>query len=299
MSNRSPLGVEALPTIIPFQAALGAQISDIDLSAPLSDAQLEIVTDAFLKYHVLVFRDQPINDEQHLAFTSYFGELEGDINLSTQHKKHNKVQVFSNVKADGSTTGTHPEKGTLVWHTDKSYVERPSLATVLRSPAIASKGGDTLFTNTHAAYDDLDDVMKQKLDGLRAVHSWERSRLKSDERPATADEISAAPPVEHPIARTHPSSGRKCIYVGNHSSHVAGMDRDEGIKLLHDLEVHATQDKFIYRHKWQVNDVLMWDNRSTMHCVMPYDAATEKRAVHRVVVKGDKQSFIKNQLHHR
>jgi len=279
---------DVMPTVTPFDAALGAEVSNINLSKPLSDAQFAVVEDAFLKYHVLVFRNQPLTDEEHLAFARRFGELEGHVNKSTHHKKHNKVQVFSNVKDDGKTTGVHPELGTYVWHTDKSYVAIPSLTTVLRSPAIASKGGDTLFTNTHAAYDDLDDATKQKIEGLKAEHSWKRSREKVGERPATAEEIAAAPPVQHPIARTHPVTGRKCIYVGSHTSHVIGMDYDEGVQLLKDLEVHATQPKYIYTHKWQVDDVMMWDNRSTMHCVMPYDAAKEKRAVHRVVVKGDK-----------
>lgn len=279
---------ETSPTVTPFDSALGAEIGDIDLSKPLSDDQFAVVEDAFLKHHVLVFRDQPLTDEQHLAFASRFGELEGHVNKSTHHKKHDKVQVFSNVNDDGTTKGVHPELGTLVWHTDKSYVATPSLTTVLRSPEIAKAGGDTLFANTHAAYDDLDAATKRKIDGLQAEHSWKRSREKVGERPATAEEIAAAPPVRHPIARTHPVTGRKCIYVGSHTSHVVGMDEAEGIALLADLERHATQDKYVYRHKWRVDDVLMWDNRSTMHCVTPYDAAKEKRAVHRVVVKGDK-----------
>lgn len=287
MPDSAPLRTGAMPVVEPYDAALGAEVSNIDLSKPLTDDQFAVVEEAFLKHHVLVFRGQPLTDEQHLAFAKRFGELEGHVNKSTHHKKHAKVQVFSNVTDEGKTTGTHPELGTLVWHTDKSYVAQPSLTTVLRSPAIASKGGDTLFTNTHAAYDDLDDATKQKIDGLKAEHSWKRSREKVGERPATADEIAAAPPVQHPIARTHPVTGRKCIYVGSHTSHVVGMDEDEGVRLLEDLEKHATQAQYIYTHKWQVDDVLMWDNRSTMHCVTPYDAAAEKRAVHRVVVKGD------------
>lgn len=288
MPDSTQVQTTELPEVTPFDAALGAEISNIDLSEPLSDRQKDVVMEAFLKHHVLVFRGQPLTDEQHLTFARLFGELEGHVNKSTHHKKHDKVQVFSNVKSDGATTGVHPELGTLVWHTDKSYIATPSLTTILRSPAIASKGGDTLFTNTHAAYDDLDAETRRQIENLKAVHSWKRSREKVGERPATAEENAAAPPVEHPIARTHPATGRKSIYVGSHTSHVVGMDHDEGVRLLADLEAHATQEKYVYRHKWQVDDVLMWDNRSTMHCVTPYDAAKEKRAVHRVVVKGDR-----------
>ncbi len=283
----SEVAAEALPVVTPFDAALGAEISNIDLAKPLSNAQFAVVEAAFLKHLVLVFRKQPLTDEQQLAFASRFGELEGHINTPTRHEKFEKVQVFSNVKADGTTLGYHPEKGTLVWHTDKSYTALPSLTTILRSPAIASQGGDTLFANTQAAYDDLDAATRQKISNLKAEHSWKRSREKVGETPATPDQIAAAPPVQHPIARTHPVTGRKCIYIGSHTSHVAGMDEAEGIKLIADLEAHATQPKYIYTHKWQVDDVLMWDNRGTMHCVTPYDAAKEKRAIHRVVVKGD------------
>ncbi len=288
MPDTATIQSTALPTVKPLGQTIGAEVGNIDLSKPLTEAQFAVVEQAFLDHKVLVFRGQPLTDEQHLAFASRFGELEGHINKRTHHKKHANVQVFSNVKDDGTTLGYHPEKGTLVWHTDKSYVATPSLTTVLRSPEIAKEGGDTLFANCQAAYDDLDDATKQRIDGLKAVHSWEESRRKVGEIPATAEEIAAAPPVEHPIARTHPVTGKKAIYVGSHSFKVAGMDDAEGAKLLNDLEAHATQPKYVYRHKWQVDDVLMWDNRCTMHCVTPYDAAKEKRAIHRVVVKGDR-----------
>ena len=288
MPDTATLQAEAMPVITPMGGALGAAVTNVDLSKPLSDAQFAAIEQAFVEHLVLVFRNQPITDEQQLAFASRFGELEGHINAPTRHKQFEKVQVFSNVKDDGTTLGHHPEKGTLVWHTDKSYVATPSLTTILRSPEIAKEGGDTLFANCQAAYDDLDDATRRKIDGLKAVHSWKRSREKVGEKPATEEQIAAAPPVEHPIARTHPATGRKAIYVGSHASHVAGMDEAEGVALLADLERHATQDKYVYRHKWQVNDVIMWDNRGTMHCVTPYDAAKEKRAIHRVVVKGDR-----------
>ena len=274
--------------ISPHANGFGAEITGISLADGVSDAEFTVIHQAFLDHKVLVFRDQPLEDAPHQAFASRFGELDGHINKSTRQKNMPNVQVFSNVTADGKTTGVHPEKGTLVWHTDKSYTATPSLTTVLRSPAIASKGGDTLFADTARAYESLDEATKSQVASLRAIHDWGRSRLKSGERPATDEEMTAAPPVDHPIIRTHPETGAKAIYVGNHSSHVVGMDVAEGAALLAELEAHATQPHFIYRHKWQVNDVIMWDNRCTMHCVEPYDAAKEKRAVHRVVVKGDK-----------
>lgn len=280
----APGGVE----VAPYPGGFAAEISGVDLARGLDDAQFASVHRAFLAHKVLVFRGHALDDESHQAFAARFGELEGHINRQTRHKTRPKVQVFSNVTEDGGTTGVHPEKGTLVWHTDKSYIATPSLTTVLRSPAIARRGGDTLFADMARAWDDLPEATKARIAGLRAVHDWGASRLKSGERPATEEETAAAPPVEHPVVRTHPETGRKALYIGNHASHIAGWPAAEGAALLAELEAHATRPEYVYRHKWRVDDVLMWDNRCTMHCVEPYDAAAEKRAVHRVVVRGDR-----------
>ncbi len=288
MSEAMRTETTSLPTVTPLGGTLGAEVCRIDLRQPLSDAQFEVVERAFLQHLVLVFRNQPIDDAQHLAFASRFGELDHHINKPTRHHQHERVQVFSNVKADGTTLGYHPERGTLVWHTDKSYMAYPSLATILRSPQIAKNGGDTLFANCHQAYDDLDEHRKIEIAQLRAVHSWKRNREKVGEKPATPEQLAAAPPVEHPLVRTHPITGRKGLYLGAHTSHIADMEHAVGETLLESLERHATQSKYVYVHKWRTNDVLMWDNRSTMHCVTPYDAANEKRTIHRVVVKGDR-----------
>lgn len=283
-----PANAAGLPTITPHANGFGAEIGNLDLRQPLSEAAFELIHEAFLAHKVLVFRGQPLDDESHQAFAMRFGPLEGHINVSTRHAKLPQVQVFSNVKADGTTTGVHPEKGTLVWHTDKSYVAEPSLTTILRSPAIAKKGGDTLFADMTRAYADLPQATKDRLDGLLCVHDWKRSREKSHERPATEHEIRAAPPVVHPMVRTHPETGTKALYIGNHTSCIVGWNWADSDAFIAELEAHATQPQYIYRHKWQVDDVMMWDNRCTLHCVEPYDAANEKRAVHRVVVKGDR-----------
>ncbi len=266
----------------------GAEISGVDLVVGVSAAEFEAIHTAIIRHKVLVFRDQTLDDDSHFAFAQRFGPLEGHINTSTRQDRLPKLQVFGNVDAAGNPTGVHPERGTLVWHTDKSYVARPSLFTILRSPFVAREGGDTCFADMQRAYESLDAARTEGLAGLRAVHDWKRSREKSDERPATVEEIAAAPPVDHPLVRTHPDTGARTLYIGNHASHVLGQEVAEGETLLAELERHATQDQFIYRHRWRDNDVLMWDNRCTMHCVMPYDAATERRVVHRAVVQGDR-----------
>ncbi|MBT4688081.1 MAG: TauD/TfdA family dioxygenase [Rhodospirillaceae bacterium] len=265
----------------------GAEIGGVDLGSEISDEAFAAIRAAIVKHKVLVFREQHLDDDKHLAFAQRFGPLEGHINRSSRHSDLPKIQIFGNVDGDGNIIGYHPEKGTLVWHTDKSYVATPSLFTILRSPAVARQGGDTLFADMVRAYEDLDAAEQTRLDGLRAVHDWKRSREKSDERAATADEIAAAPPVDHPLIRTHPETKARAIYMGNHASHILDWDQGDGEALLAALERHATQEKYVYRHQWRDNDVLMWDNRCTIHCVTGYDAAKERRVVHRAVVQGD------------
>ena len=268
-------------------SGFGAEIGGVNLAAGISEQAFAAIRAAMIQHKVLVFRDQQLDDDSHLAFARRFGPLEGHINTSTRHGRLPKIQIFQNVDAAGELTGVHPERGTLVWHTDKSYVAQPSLFTILRSPAVARQGGDTLFADMERAYAGLAAADAARLDGLRAVHDWKRSREKSNERPATAEEIAAAPPVDHPLVRTHPDTGARTLYIGNHASHILGMDQAEGEALLAELERHATQDKFVYRHIWRENDVLMWDNRCTIHCVTPYDAGRERRIVCRAVVQGD------------
>jgi taurine dioxygenase len=265
----------------------GAEIGGVDLRHVGDDA-FAAIRAAIIRHKVLVFRDQQLDDNSHFAFAEKFGPLEGHVNRSTRHGDLPKLQVFGNVDANGKTTGVHPEKGTLVWHTDKSYIATPSMFTILRSPSVARVGGHTLFADMAQAYKALDPGEAARLSNLRAVHDWKRSREKSDERAATAEEIAAAPPVDHPLIRTHPETEARVIYIGNHASHILDWDVGDGEALLADLERHATQDQFIHRHLWRDDDVLMWDNRCTMHCVTAYDATAERRVVHRAVVQGDR-----------
>tara|TARA_Y100000588_G_C14153536_1_gene881594 strand:- start:102 stop:944 length:843 start_codon:yes stop_codon:yes gene_type:complete len=276
------------PIIVPFNNGFGAEIKGILIKDGVDAKEYNTIHKAFLDHKVLVFRSQPLDDGAHLKFASLFGELDIHINKSTRHKALPKVQIFSNKDENGHPSGRHPEKGTLVWHTDKSYTSTPSLTTILRSPEIAKEGGNTLFSDMSRAYDKLPTSMKTQIRNLNAIHDWKRSREKSKERPATVEEIQSAPPVQHPIVRTHPETKKKSLYIGNHASHIVELPHSDGELLLGKLEEHATQPEYIYRHRWQIDDVLMWDNRCTMHCVEPYDASKEKRTVHRVVVKGDK-----------
>ena len=199
-------------------------------------------------------------------------------------------RVFSHLGKDGkpNSKAALDNPGNFFWHTDASYMQRPASTTLLYAIDIPPSGGDTQFANMHAGYDALSAEMKQRIEGLRAVHSWEQSRYNSGSRAASADEIAAAPPVAHPLVRVHPKTGRKGLYLGNHTSHIEGMPIEEGRALLRELLEHTTQPEFIYRHKWRVGDIVIWDNRSLLHKASDdFDMGDHVRRLHRTVIQGD------------
>lgn len=200
-----------------------------------------------------------------------------------------QLHVVTNLDADGKPTAKAAlqNPGNYYWHTDASYMRKPSSSTLLYSIMTPSNGGDTEFANMYAAYEALSPEMKERIGSLRAVHSWEQSRHNSGSRPATEEEKRKAPPVAHPLVRTHPDTHRKALYLGVHTSHIEGMDVEEGRKLLADLLDHATQDRFVYRHKWQTGDLVMWDNRCLLHkATDDFDMGNEPRVLHRTVIQG-------------
>ena len=266
----------------PLSAVMGAEVRDVDLARPLSAAEVQAIQQAFDRHLLLVFPAQRIDEPQHIAFSRHFGDLQVHVLDQYRHPRYPEIYLLSNVKG-GQTTGEHPDKGTLVWHSDLSFQPRPALATILYGLEVPRSGGDTLYANMCAAYDALDVSAKCKLEELRAVHDLDASRRRAGEPPMTDKQRAAAPPVEHPMVTTHPRTGRKILYISRHVSHIAGMKRETSDLLLDALMAHATQERFVFRHRWGQRDVVMWDNRCTMHCATPYDAAGERRVLHRTV----------------
>jgi taurine dioxygenase len=272
----------------PRSPVMGAAVRGVDLSQPLSDKTFGEILDAFHRHMLLVFPDQHIDEAQQVAFSRRFGELQIHVLEQYRHPRHPEIYVLSNVDAaTGQTTGTHPDKGTLVWHSDLSFVPRPALATALYGIEVPDAGGDTLYADMCAAYDALDPDTQEILEQLKAVHDINVSRIRAGEAPMSERQRAEAPPVEHPAVRTHPATGRKALYVSRHASHIAGMPRAESDALLARLQAHATSERFVYRHRWRARDLVIWDNRCTMHCATPYDPGAERRVMHRTVVKGD------------
>jgi taurine dioxygenase len=271
----------------PLSAVMGAEVRGLDLSRPLGPEKFDTVLKAFHRHLLLVFPDQHIDEAQHIAFSRRFGELQVHVLDQYRHPQHSEIYVLSNVDRIGKTTGSHPDKGTLVWHSDLSFQKRPASATILYGIEVPRRGGDTLYANMYAAYDALPLETKKHLSRLKAIHDLDASRRRAGEPAMTAKQRAEAPPVEHPAVRTHPDTGRKILYISRHVSHFAGIPRNESDELLEQLMAHATKDEFVFRHKWGSRDVVMWDNRCTMHCATPYDAGAERRVIHRTVVIGD------------
>ncbi len=263
----------------PLGAVMGAEVRGADLARPVN---IDRIKEAFDRHLLLVFPAQAIDPPRHIAFSRAFGELQVHVLDQYRHPQYPEIYLLSNVK-DARTTGEHPDKGTLVWHSDLSFQKRPALATILYGLEVPRAGGDTLYANMYAAYEALDDRMKASIENLTAVHDLDASRMRAGEPPMSTSQRSAAPPVKHPMVTTHPRTGRKILYISRHVSHVAGMPRGESDALLDRLMAHAAQERFLFRHRWGPRDVVMWDNRCTMHCATPYDAAGERRVIHRTV----------------
>jgi taurine dioxygenase len=271
----------------PLSSVMGVEIAGIDLSRPLEDGTFATIHDAFLRHLLICFPGQTLDQTQHVAFSRRFGELQVHVLDQYRSPTHPEIYVLSNVTRSGETTGEHPDKGTLVWHSDLSFQARPALATLLYGIEVPKVGGDTLFANMYAAYDALPASVKERIACLRAVHNLDASRQRAGAPPMTEKQRREAPPVEHPLVRTHPESGRKCLYISHHAMRIVGMDEAEGAALLEELMAHATRPEFVYTHRWKQGELVMWDNRCTMHKATGYDAARERRVMNRTVVKGD------------
>jgi alpha-ketoglutarate-dependent taurine dioxygenase len=274
---------------------IGAEVRGVDLSRPLDPATQRLVHDLWMQHLVLVFPDQPITDEQHIAFGRHFGELE--VHVSVAHRSTRNVEIYrvSNVDEAGNII---PPKETAwqyinlswLWHTDSSFREVPSKGSILHGLEVTNAGGHTLFANMYAAYQDLSGTMKRRIEGLWVIHDHDHILSLSPELSMKQDKgrYDALPPVRHPLVQVHPVTRRRCLLLSPHTMvNVEGMVPAEGRGLLDELIAHAIQEKYVYRHIWAKDDVIMWDNRCTMHSVEPFDNAHVRRVMHRVTLVGN------------
>ena len=273
--------------IRPLGPIMGAEVIGADVSQPASPSTFQRFQDALHEYKVLAFRDQQLSKDDLIAFSRQWGPLGEHIMPGATRAGVPEINVMSNADPEGKPNGKHPDPSAKRWHTDRSYMPRPAMASLLYGLEVPSVGGDTLFANATLAYDNLPEDVKRRINTLNAIHSVEHSRRTGGVAPATEDEKKKAPPIRHPLARKHPATGHKAIYAGCHAWKVEGLPDSEGRELLDYLINHAVQNRFVYAHKWRKHDLVMWDNRCTFHAATDYDTARELRVMYRTVVEGD------------
>jgi alpha-ketoglutarate-dependent taurine dioxygenase len=271
-------------TVTPLSPVLGAEICGLDLKQTLTPDTKQRLLDAFDRYHVLCFRDQSLTKDEQLEATKQFGELDVHVQ-SNRSSDIPLIHIVSNLDETGTPRQAIAAKGSVHWHSDKSYRLKPSLATFLYSLEVPAEGGETQFSNTIKAFEALPEDRQAELKQMKVVHSWPDSKLRSSGKPATDEEIASWPPMPQPLARTHPPSGKKGIFIGQHAAYIEGRE-DQGRALIEELEAWCTQDRFVYNHQWRVGDLLMWDNRCLLHRAAPYDGDKYRRLMHRTVTQG-------------
>lgn len=272
-------------------AACGAEI-DFDLAQNIDDATFHEIERAFHDNIVVVFRNQHLANERHIEFSRLFGELEIHIVQKYLLPDFPEILLISNIRDERGEHIGLADAG-FTWHSDTSYRRRPSRCSLLYAKEVPQRDGrplgDTVFANTIAAYEALPEDMKRRLAGLRAIHRYsERRRVADSPRPKlTREQLDETPDVAHPIVRTHPYNGRKSLYVtAGECIGIENMPDDEAVDLIAELDAHCVRPEFLYRHKWRVGDLLMWDNTSAMHLAICDYALLERRLMHRTTVIG-------------
>jgi alpha-ketoglutarate-dependent 2,4-dichlorophenoxyacetate dioxygenase len=283
--------------VTPLHPRFAARVAGADLSRPVGADLARAIERAMDEYAVCVLPDQELDDERQIAFARLYGPLEvsppqqnklGGIGFNAR-VKHREIFDVSNLDERGTILDERDARaayrlGNQLWHTDSSFRQKSAAWSMLHARVIPPAGGDTEFADTRAAYDALPDAMKRRLDGLVAEHSIWHSREKLGGYLPTEEERRLRPPARHPLVRRHPGSGRQALYIASHASHIIGMPVDEGAALLAELIAFATQPRFVYRHAWQLGELVIWDNRCTMHRATPFAATGHVRDMRRTTI---------------
>jgi taurine dioxygenase len=273
----------------PLHPALGCEILDIPLADAVDESLFGKVYEAFLAYQLILFRNIDLPPATQVAFARRFGEVQIHVMNQYHGAEHPEIYRLSNLDAEGQPNGKHPDKGTLYWHTDGSWRERTGQSTMMYSEIVPQEGGETQFADMYAAYANLSSEWKAKIEGRRAIHDLDFSRTRRHgHEPMTAEQKAKVPPVPHPIVRTHPETGRKAVFLGDHAEYVEGMDYDPGRALIEELNVLITSRDATYSHKWKPGECMVWDNRCLLHRATGFDTARHKRVMRRCTISGDK-----------
>jgi len=281
-----------MATITPLDAVLGAEIRGVDIGAGVGDSLMRMLTDALYAHRVIVIKGQRLDEEQYLRFGRQWGAPIPHV------LDHMRMPGYPELMTVGNTEKRDEDpkirNGAALWHTDQSYEKVPASATMLYSIIAPERGGETQYCDMATAYDNLDEVTKQRIDDVEVAHKYGRGKRRAGEPPVNPiindEQDRRVPPVYHPLVMHHPITGRKALYALGHGAHaVKGMPDEEAQEFLDTLKDHAIQERHIYRHKYAVGDLVVWDTLQTMHAATPIDIATSRadsRLLWRISVRG-------------
>jgi taurine dioxygenase len=263
--------------------ALGAEIVGADLHGEIGDGLAASIRDTWHQHLVILLRNQQLTEEDQVRFAECFGPT-ARIHTPQFMRQHPAVMLISNIREGGKPIGALPD-GEMQFHTDQCHQERPAMASILYAIEVPSRGGNTLFANAYLAYETLPDEIKRRIDGRRALNAY---HYDTGATARTADVPEDAPSYWHPIVRTHPATGRKALYVNRlMTRRIEGLSAEDSERLLDHLFDHQEQPQFIYEHIWRPGDILMWDNRCTLHARTDF-SPNERRLLRRVTILGEK-----------
>ena len=281
-----------MTTIAPLDAAFGAEVLGVDVGGGVDEALMRALTGALYEYRVIVIRDQKLDKESYLRFGRQWGTPIPHV------LDHMRMLSYPELMTIGNTEKRDEDpkirNGAALWHTDQSYEEVPASATMLYSIVAPEDGGETQFCDMAAAWGHLDEAVQRRINGFEVAHKYGRGKPRKGEAPVnpiiSEDQDRRVPPVYHPLVLRHPTTGRQALYAVGHGAHgIKGMADDAAEALLDELRDHALQERHIYRHKYAVGDLVVWDTLLTMHSATPIDVATSKadsRLLWRISVRG-------------
>lgn len=271
----------------------GAEIVGVDTGKPINDAVFAAIRDAFEEYSVLLFRNQDLDDERQIAFSERFGPLENTVSANSggggAFARQSNIDIETGEVIPSDDKRMLYQKANMLWHSDSSFKPVPALCSLLSARIVPEEGGATEFADMRAAYDDLPEATKRKLEGLVAEHSlvWSRSLVDPAVTGMTEAQKAEVPPARQTMVRVNPVNGRKALYIGSHVFAILGWPDKEARAFVAELTEHAIQPKYVLRHEWREGDMIVWDNRAVLHRATPFDTAKYRRLMQRTTVAGD------------
>jgi len=289
MAEAARRGVNESPVFTPVTPNIGCRVEGIDIGAPMSDATFASLRRVLAAHSVLVLPGQDITPEEHIAFSRRFGPLEDHVLSDFCLPGHPEIFVVSNIVENGRHIGAYG--GSKRYHSDLSYLEAPSLGSLFYCLECPRGSGETAFASMAAVFEALPDATRERLSTLNAVHDyvWNYARSHTERPPLTEQQKAKTPPVVHPAVISHPETGRKTLYISEVFTRTfEGEDEAESRKLIAEIMQFAERPEFVYVHEWTPGDLIIWDNRSSVHKAMPFDEANARRRMHRTTVRGQR-----------